>query len=156
MRCYAGIGSRETPDDILLVMQAIAMQLALRGFALCSGGAIGADQAFEHGCDMVRGYKYIYRAEDATVWAMEHASRYHPAWDRCSDYAKKLHARNSLIMLGRRLNEPVEFVVCWTKGGAVAGGTGQALRIAVDPGIPIQVFNLALVQQSAIWEWLDA
>jgi hypothetical protein len=48
--------------------------------------------------------------------------------------------RNSFQVLGPDLQSPVSFVVCWTTGGKISGGTGQALRIAKDLSIPI--FNL--------------
>ena len=43
------------------------------------------------------------------------AGQVHPAWHRCDDYAKRLHARNCMQILGRNLDEPADFVVCWTK-----------------------------------------
>lgn len=46
---YAGIGSRQTPDDILELMHRIGSTLAINGFTLRSGGAVGADTAFEQG-----------------------------------------------------------------------------------------------------------
>lgn len=46
---YAGIGSRETPPDILSFMTAIAEALEARGFTLRSGFAANADTAFELG-----------------------------------------------------------------------------------------------------------
>lgn len=46
---YAGIGSRETPQDVLDDMTAIAAKLEERGFTLRSGFAGGADTAFELG-----------------------------------------------------------------------------------------------------------
>ena len=58
-------------------------------------------------------------------------------------------------MLGDDLDQPVSFVVCWTPGGEVTGGTGQALRIAADPQYNIPVFNLALHRPEALWEWLN-
>lgn len=149
---YAGIGSRETPGPILLEMQSIAMQLALRGFALRSGKAEGADAAFEKGCTVVGGRK-VLRTHTDWAPAIAHAMHYHPAWDRCSDIAKALHARNSLVMMGDDLDLSVSFVVCWTPDGNVTGGTGQALRIAHAESIP--VFNLAVVTQAALWAWLD-
>ena len=54
--------------------------------------------------------------------------------------ARKFHARNCYQVLGKDLQSPSNFVLCWTPGGAVTGGTGQALRIAIDRGIP--VFNM--------------
>lgn len=49
MRAYAGIGSRETPEDVLLLMSQTAKKLAWQGWTLRSGGAPGADQAFQIG-----------------------------------------------------------------------------------------------------------
>lgn len=46
---YAGIGSRRTPPDVCADMTRIAQALGARGFTLRSGGAAGADQAFEEG-----------------------------------------------------------------------------------------------------------
>lgn len=46
---WAGIGSRETPADVRADMAFIAGRLAMRGFVLRSGGAGGADLAFEKG-----------------------------------------------------------------------------------------------------------
>lgn len=131
MKYYAGIGSRDTPDYVLKKMKRIAEQL--EGYTLRSGGAIGADTAFEEGASK----KEIFRAEDATDDAIELSSKYHPNWNACSKYAKKLHGRNAMIILGKNLDSPVEFVMCWTKSGKGGGGTGQALRIAKDYGIKI-------------------
>jgi hypothetical protein len=159
---YAGIGSRDTPQPIGLEMQSIAMQLAMRGFVLRSGaakprkdappGTVSADAEFEKGCRMVNG-RCIIRLATGHSGALEHARQFHPKWDACSEYAQMLHARNSLIMLGDYMDVPVSFVVCWTPGGAVTGGTGQALRVAAHYGIP--VFNLAVQPASALWEWLQ-
>lgn len=46
---YAGIGSRQTPKDVLDDMTRIASALERRGFTLRSGFAAGADTAFELG-----------------------------------------------------------------------------------------------------------
>ena len=70
------------------------------------------------------------------------AAQFHPAWDRCSQGVRKLHGRNMHIILGADLQTPVSFVVCWTVDGAIIGGTGVALRCAMQHNIP--VFNLAL------------
>lgn len=136
---YAGIGSRETPKEILELMTLAAKTFAGKGFTLRSGGAIGADIAFEKGCGT---NKEIFRAKDCTEAAKEMTSKYHPAWDKCNDYARNLHGRNCQILLGRDVAnpEPVKFVLCWTKDGKDTGGTGQAIRIATDMGIP--VYNL--------------
>lgn len=147
-RCYAGIGSRRTPAGVLDTMARIAGFLARRGFVLRSGGAEGADLAFERGADAAGGDKAIYLPFPAfnanpsplhtpSAPAMALAERFHPAWHRCSPAARKLHARNGHQILGDDLASPVDFVVCWTEGGRGEGGTGQALRIARAFGIAV-------------------
>lgn len=131
MKYYAGIGSRDTPDHVLGMMTRLAKRL--NDYTLRSGGAKGADSAFEEGASK----KEIFTADDATDDAIELSSKYHPNWSACSKYAKKLHGRNAMIILGENLDSPVEFVICWTKNGKGDGGTGQALRIAKDYGIKI-------------------
>lgn len=133
---YAGIGSRETPQTVLEMMTDFAEKYSSRGFLLRSGGALGADTAFERGSS----FSEIFRANDATKDSQLLAELFHPAWHRCSEYAKKLHGRNMMILLGKNLETPVNFIVCWTKDGKPSGGTGQALRAAAHYGIP--VFNL--------------
>lgn len=65
MMYYAGVGSRETPQDVLKIMWKIGRYLALNGYTLRSGGgAKGADTAFENGCDSVRGSKEIFYANN--------------------------------------------------------------------------------------------
>jgi hypothetical protein len=133
---YAGIGSRKTPKTILLAFTEIARRLERHSFLLRSGGAEGADSAFEAG---VQSLKEIYLANDSTVEAEKIAESVHPAWHNCSSYAKKLHGRNVFQILGREMNDPVDFVICYTENGLVKGGTATAIKIAINHKIP--VFN---------------
>jgi hypothetical protein len=135
---YAGIGARDTPKDVCFLMADLATRLE-HTHTLRSGGAQGADHAFELGS---HGNCEIFRAEDATESSILHAKSFHPAWEKVTDFAKKLMGRNSQILLGRDLDVPVEFVICWTKDGMIDGGTGQGIRIAKDLGIP--VYNLGV------------
>lgn len=150
---YAGIGSRKTPIGIRALMQLMATRLAEQGHILRSGGAPGADQAFEKGCDIVDGKKEIFipwngfqnrnaRTEVGVLAgvdprALELASKIHPNWADCDEPVRRLHARNCYQILGVNLDTPVSDVVCWTPGGKGGGGTGQALRLARKLGIPI-------------------
>jgi hypothetical protein len=164
---YAGIGSRETPSTVLTFMIRCATEWARKGWTLRSGGAKGADKAFETGAidgggdggielyftDRYRiGYSENHDEDrfsnkgqsnvqtySPELWnkAKEIAAEYHPAWNRCSPYARKLHARNSFIILGETLDDPVDLVVCWTEGGKLKGGTAQALRIAQEHKIAV-------------------
>lgn len=133
---YTGVGARKTPPHVLKVMTKLAARLSDLGLTLRSGGAQGADTAFEHGAIA----KDIYTAKDTTEQAMEIASQYHPAWHRCSDYAKRLHARNVFQVIGADLATPSKFLICWTEGGKTVGGTATAIRIADAYSVP--VFNL--------------
>ena len=145
--CYTGIGSRETPFDICKLMTRIAVFLGRRGYVLRSGGAVGADAAFEAGVSDSslkevylpwRGFNQRHsQYEGVDLKALQMAESFHPAWDRLSTGAKELHARNCYQVLGRGLDDPSAFVVCWTKSGKMAGGTAQALRIARHYGISV-------------------
>ena len=141
---YTGVGSRNCPKSIIDLMTAIAKKLEGNGFTLRSGGALGADQAFESGTTQAA----IYKAEHATPAAMKIAAQFHPVWHKCSEYARKLHGRNTFQVLGGKLNNPSTFLMCWTQDGCVThatrtiktGGTGTALSIADYYNVPI--FNL--------------
>lgn len=75
------------------------------------------------------------------------AQHFHPAWERCSQGAQKLHTRNVPQVLGQTLSSPVRFVLCWTKDGRASGGTGQAIRIAEHLRIPVLNLQNRLVRQ---------
>lgn len=150
-RTFAGIGSRQTPPEILRLMEAIAHRLTtVYGYSLRSGGANGADSAFAAGAKVKEIYLpwpgYGLTQADGvvlvkpTLEAYEIAKQFHPVWDRLRPGVQALHARNVHVLLGKDLASPVDFVVAWTPGGEEVGGTGHALRVAKHYGIP--VFNL--------------
>lgn len=151
-RTYAGIGSRETPPYICIIMQQIAQRLAVDDWCLRSGGAVGADKAFEDGAKIVGGHTQIFTAQDATSEAMALAAQYHPNWGVCNEYARKLLGRNAMILLGPNLNEPVKFVVCWS-ADELKGGTGHALAIARAYDISVRNLCDRTVLDSVV-EWL--
>ena len=140
---YAGIGSRETPQNILNMMQRIGYHMAVLGWVFRSGRALGADTAFEVGCNLANGAKEIFLSKDATPEAIELALRYHPnpeALKRKGDYVLGLMGRNMHIISGITLDKDVKFVVCWTRDGKDSGGTGQAIKYCWDRGI--KVYNM--------------
>lgn len=157
---YTGIGSRSTPVDVLTQMTRIASNLELSGFILRSGGADGADSAFEAGVKDPQHKKIFlpwreFNGNKSLDYGVNHdaltmARHYHPAWHRCSPAAQKFHARNCYQVLGRDLNTPSKFVMCWTPGARITGGTGQALRIAMDFNIPI--INMAADEWEKIFD----
>lgn len=156
----ACIGARATPLPILTEMEAIGLQLAVRGIGMRSGDADGADTAFYRGASCINPKLFQRlpgRIGHYIEW-QQHAAMFHPNWAACDERARSNHARNSAVMLGpspMSAPEPVIAVVCWTEGGAVIGGTGQALRIAASPLYNIPVFNLAVRPVADFWSWLD-
>lgn len=155
-RAYAGVGSRETPRPVLDLVVSAAALLARRGWTLRTGGAQGADTAFVRGHKMVTTKRlevflpwpsfneYEYRTlkqgkifDRPTRQAFLLAEQHHPAWANCDSGARALHARNCHQVLGRSLDDPVAFVLCWTPNGSGGGGTGQAIRIAEANDVPV-------------------
>lgn len=136
-KAYAGVGSRETPDDVIKAMRGISKALDERGYMLRSGGAQGADKAFE---SRSTNKEVFLPSDDLPAWTEVFTDFFHPNPGALKDYSRKLMCRNAMQILGRDGDSPVEFVVCWTKQGSDDGGTGQAIRIAWYYGIP--VFNL--------------
>lgn len=146
--CYAGIGSRDTPARAQMLLRALAKRLADKGYTLRSGGAPGADRAFESGADEAGGKKEIYLPwpgfESSTSSlvvtnpkAFTIAEQLHPNWDTLKSGARKLLGRNTHQILGPDLDDYSKFVVCWTKDGKGGGGTGQAIRVARHFNVPV-------------------
>lgn len=155
---WTGVGSRETPPHILDLMVKISKALCDTGqFILRSGGAVGADSAFALGCSEDKkviytpwiGYNGLPIFHAISEEAFSIASELHPAWDKLSSPVKSLMARNVYQVLGHNLNEPSNFLVCYTADGCIShgtrtsktGGTGLAISLASIRRIP--VFNLA-------------
>lgn len=151
---YAGVGSRKTPPEYCRSMTEIARQLSPTGWQLRSGGAMGADLAFEKGAvhkeihlpwdgyNNARSNGTTHIVPRPTVEIADIAARYHPAWEKLNDTVKLLMCRNTTIVLGTDLASHAKMVVCWTEGGKLIGGTSHAMRVADAFGIP--VFNIAL------------
>lgn len=137
----------------------IGHALALAGFTLRSGAAIGADTAFEQGALRGRGPTDIFlpwrgynnhrsRLIQTTHQARRLAATLHPGWDKLQGGARAMHARNCHQVLGFNLDAPAAAVICWTPDGCEGlatrrpdtGGTATAIVLAERCGIP--VFNL--------------
>lgn len=166
-RIYAGIGSRETPPEVLSLMTQLAGRLEQEGWLLRSGGAPGADTAFELGVADPRnraiylpwpGFQGkqpgsgFYDAQRLPGWqgALATVNQYHPAPDRLSRGGRALMARNAMQVLGPDLSRPADLIVAWTPEGRISGGTGQALRMAQDQGIEIRNLGNPAVLESAM------
>jgi hypothetical protein len=147
-RIFAGIGSRETPTPILEQMTLIGKGMAERGWILRSGGAVGADSAFEKGCDLANGHKEIflpfprYNNHPSSLYNIPPLAfdLIDATWKSSasrSEYVRAMFARNCQQILGSNLDDYSELVVCWTPSGKIVGGTGKAIQIALNHKIPV-------------------
>ncbi|MCY4029660.1 MAG: hypothetical protein OXH75_25515 [Acidobacteria bacterium] len=148
---YAGIGSRRTPDALLAAMADLAETLGGAGCVMSTGGADGADRAFETGAlrteapvtvhapwSGYNGYRPGREADSdidvrvpdpgETVRGssyMDLARRHHPAWERCGRGARALFVRNVAILAGAVGEDgdaaPVLAVVAYTPNGLATG-----------------------------------
>lgn len=156
---YTGIGSRRSPPKYIEQMQQLAVLAANANLILRSGAALGADAAFEKGCDSVRGSKEIFLPwakmnghlstfVGAPPEAFEIAETLHPKWLSLSRGARSMHARNVQQILGPQLLSPTKFVLCYTPDGAETiaqctkdtGGTATAIKLACN--LNIHVVNI--------------
>ena len=146
---YAGIGSRKTPQACLDMMTKIGRVCVKKGLTLRSGGAVGADQAFEKGCDLEEGTKEIWSPKSQKIieheWAIKEAVSV--CWEypllKMKPYTQSLIIRNMYQILGYDREEirPVDFVVFYCEGdplmqGNISGGTRYAVRLAHKYKIP--------------------
>ena len=88
MKWYTGVGSRETPSAILKLMEDIGEKLASQGWTLRSGGAIGADQAFERGMFKFAGLDGPYDWTPAEIYL---------PWSGYEDHFKHTHGGLNIL-----------------------------------------------------------
>lgn len=163
-KIYTGIGSRYTPKHICELFTQIATELSSLEFTLRSGGADGADTAFELG---VGTKKEIYLPWDGfngrhigPNYIVDDRPGYDtftepfvPHWDNCKASHRRLHSRNSQQIFGIELAIPTDFVVCWTENGLLKGGTATALRMAQYYNIPI--FNFGNIGKDTLSDLIN-
>ena len=150
---YTGLASNDTPTAIRAIMTELAMELESSGIILRSAAHPEMHSAFLRGVEAV-GKKEVY-----VTWSHGRHSqhRIHPSQIDSATKALSLsiiqrflpHMTVSQItqhdfismapylILGRDLNTPSRFVICWTPDGLGQHGVGPALRIARYYGIPV-------------------
>lgn len=146
---YAGIGNRKTPQACLDFMVKIGRVCSKKDLVLRSGGAVGADLAFEQGCDLEGGMKEIWKPKSQYIveheWAIEKAKAV--CWEyplhKMKPYTRSLIIRNMYQIFGDDPEnlKPVKFVVFYCVGdplmqGKLSGGTRYAVRAAHNYNIP--------------------
>ena len=147
---YTGIGHRDTPERILVLLREIGAFLASNNCILRSGGAQGADKAFEDGCNRAGGKKEIYLpckgfngnnsrlyriAEDDAALAF--AAKYHPHWESLKQNVKLLVGRNVYQILGQDLKTASDFVICYS-----VRPSGMNVALLISKKHNIDIYNL--------------
>lgn len=149
----AGIGSRQTPSNILNEMTILGDWAKSNGHFIYSGHADGADWAFELGAQescvaFLPWFGFnkhlVSRARLVVVQQNEYLRsivyQYHPTPKKLSRGAMSLMCRNTFQVLGGTIGQEdfdrAKVVICYTPDGKDSGGTGQAIRIAMSHGIP--------------------
>ena len=163
---YTGIGTRieNLPKGIEHLMVQMGKGLAKRGYILRSGGASGADEAFERGCIEAEGAAEIFlpwirfrdrcqavgecRYYTLAPSKFEEARKFFVGsgiishFGSMSDSSKKFHARNYYQVTGKT-GQHSDFVVYYAPvniKGEPLGGTRTAVMRARHLGIP--TYNL--------------
>lgn len=153
-KIYAGIGARLTPPNVLDIMRFLADKLEDEGWLLRSGGASGADSAFESGvknpsnkCIYLPGPSFNGKTpgngcfDSTTLPGWNHAlltvDEFHPSPWMLSDFVRKLMARNAMQVFGPTMERPADMIIAWTLNGEIIGGTGQTLRMAEGCGVTV-------------------
>lgn len=159
-----GIGTRKTDRQAFAMLYKIARRMAYQGWELRSGGAIGADTAWERGWDgfdtkqiyLTRGTSPVIAKNTACgrisdygdIWleAEDIASRIHPRWENLDEASQALHTRNVFQILGLDLQSKTDVVAAYAPpaGNSVKGGTATAFNLARAKGIP--AFNLWTIE----------
>jgi len=151
---YAGIGARKTPPYLLKYFTSVAEGLGVQGWILNSGGADGADTAFENGARSICAKRNIFlpwkgfnknnsslylenMSRDLVNSARKIAEDFHPQGNRMNPTVSQFMTRNTFQVLGVNLKTPVSFVLCCSPGGYKTGGTSQAMRVARGYNIPV-------------------
>lgn len=148
---YTGVGSRETPQDVMHIMTEVAEGLSEQDWILRSGNAEGADRAFEIGSPVrltesylpwekaqvphgivaitdehTRLFRSVYRTPSGGPWT--------PSMKRA---ATLLMTRNGNQVFGPDFVDPSDVLICWTPHGDPVGGTRQAIALAELIDIPV-------------------
>jgi predicted NAD-dependent protein-ADP-ribosyltransferase YbiA (DUF1768 family)/alkylated DNA repair dioxygenase AlkB len=152
---YAGVGSRSLGRSrpLARIATALAMRLERAGYGLASGGADGADRAFEKGVALAENKQIFRPGYDATKklpdgyvvldgpivgQAAAVAGLVTSGWDVMSGPGRDLHTRNVFQVLGRDMKSPVEFVLAIPSvNDTRTTGTRQTMAIAAANGIPV-------------------
>lgn len=159
-KTYAGVGSRDTPQDMLDLMYRMAKVLCDLGWIGNSGEAPGADWYFHQGAKASSNYGpgafnaiipwngfksqnevKVYQHEGNNIYVMPRRRSKRAEMlgiGARGTYAGlntpgkiALHSRNAMQVLGMDLMSPVKFLICWAKPVGNKGKVSGGTNTAV-------------------------
>ena len=172
-KIYTGIGSRDVTEEEFRQMLHLSTTLGNSRYTLRSGGAGGADTAFELGCAVAQGEAEIYipwkgfgkkcqnpnskryipsedKFEEAKSYLLENGVI--PWFERMKQGAQKLHARNYYQCIG--MGVVSDFMIYCAeddKNGTPKGGSRTAIMLARSLDVP--TYNIRNAdQREAIYD----
>jgi hypothetical protein len=141
------IGSRNTPRDVLNVMEDYVKELNEFDVLFRSGGADGADSVvtkYAKNREIYLPWEGFNKCPEGIIplFTEDHydlVQELHPAPDKLTKGALNLHMRNINQVIGLDIERPDKsnLVLCWTKNGEPIGGTRTAIMYADKLGVPI-------------------
>lgn len=162
MRFYTGVGSRETPELMLLLMELMGELLCTLGYRGRSGAAPGADSAFRRGARKSERYTDVgfedylpnstmfnsehfgfvkpdsderifdARSFDAYERSVELALEARGSWNGLGPGGIQLHSRNPMQVLGGSLKLPSKFCLFYAKPVGRKGMVSGGTNTAVQ------------------------
>lgn len=162
---YSGVGSRDTPEDVLSIFKRLGERLCLMGWVGQSGEADGADLAFHNGARRAANYQSIgfgayipwngfrsgpnsprvFENPNDGIFDMSHSDN----WEDAKAIALKargsfnglkvggiaLHTRNAYQVLSPSLADPVQKLFCWAEPIGTKGLVSGGTNTAVQLAI---------------------
>lgn len=154
MNYYTGIGSRETPLNVIKEFETLSSRLNSCGYILRSGGANGADSAFEKNAgdnkEIFLPWKNfngnsssLYIDDENKNTLFDIARKLYPDWDIATHGVKLLHARNVQQVLGQipGISQKSDFLICWSdRDPSQSRGSMFAINLAKMHNIKVYNF----------------
>lgn len=134
-KIYTGIGSRLTPSHVCDCMRGIAEILAGKGYLLRSGGAKGQKEIWRP--YDVANDRAAFNMLNRVIEGLNKEQGSSININSMRTYVRDLLARNMYQVMGKDLETPSDFVLCWTLKGHKVGGTRYAITLAEMNNIPI-------------------
>jgi hypothetical protein len=147
-RVYTGICDAHAPASVCRLLHELGAALGKSRFTLRSGGNGPGELALERGATSVHANRQIYLPwpgfnhhssplHQIPDGAFKISSSLEPNWVLLGRNSRKLKARVTLELFGKKLDRPSLFLLCWTPSGKGQGDCADAIALAQHADIPV-------------------